>query len=76
MCPSRAVTPRTLACEEVSMLIYNIYAYVSESDGTPYYIGKGCKNRAYSSSHTVSIPMDKRYIVIMEKNLTNIGALA
>lgn len=58
------------------MLIYYIYAYIRKSDNTPYYIGKGKNKRAWSKEHNVSVPKDKSKIVIMEKNLTEIGALA
>lgn len=59
------------------MTIYNsyyIYAYIRE-DGTPYYIGKGSGYRAWSKQHNVKVP-DKSRIVIMENNLTEVGALA
>ena len=47
-----------------------------KEDGTPYYIGKGKEERLYNSKgHNVKVP-DKDRIVIMENNLTEIGALA
>jgi hypothetical protein len=60
-------------------LCYYVYAYLRE-DGTPYYIGKGKDKRALSphrrnSNHYIKVP-DKSKIVIVECNLTNIGALA
>jgi hypothetical protein len=60
-------------------LCYYVYAYLRE-DGTPYYIGKGKDKRALSphrrnSNRYIKVP-DKSKIVIIERNLTNIGALA
>jgi hypothetical protein len=57
------------------MTIYYVYAYLRK-DGSPYYIGKGKNGRAYDPNHTISVPKDHTRIVFLEKNLTNIGALA
>lgn len=58
------------------MLEYYIYAYLRESTLTPYYIGKGKGKRAWAYHYPISKPKDKRLIVILEKNLTEIGAAA
>lgn len=55
---------------------YYVYAYLRASDNTPYYIGKGKKDRAFSNKHIVSVPKDKSKIIFLEKNLSDIGALA
>jgi len=47
------------------MNIYYVYEYRRE-DKTPYYIGKGKNNRAYSSDHTVKLPPKERIRFIAE----------
>jgi len=54
---------------------YYVYAYIRESDLTPYYIGKGVGKRAWLK-HSINKPRNKKYIVILESNLTELGALA
>lgn len=53
---------------------FYVYAYLRE-DGTPYYIGKGSGKRAWAK-HNVHLPVKKSNIIIIEKNLSCIGALA
>lgn len=63
------------------MYIYYVYAYLRSKDsatakaGTPYYIGKGKKNRAYHK-HSCSVPTDSANIIFLETNLSDIGSLA
>ena len=53
---------------------YYVYIYLKE-DLTPYYVGKGRKSRAFHK-HTVPVPKDKRLIVFVSTNLTEIWAFA
>lgn len=53
---------------------YYTYAYLRE-DGTPYYIGKGSKRRAYITQGRVVLPpKNKNKIIILKQNLTEEAA--
>jgi hypothetical protein len=50
--------------------MYYVYSYLRE-DYSPYYIGKGCKDRAYAySNHRIKAPKDRARIYIIKNNLT------
>jgi hypothetical protein len=55
---------------------YYVYAYVRKDTLSPYYIGKGKGNRIHCKHKGISIPNDRRFRIIMEENLTNLGACA
>lgn len=54
---------------------YYVYAYLRD-DGTPYYIGKGQRNRAWAKGKTEVTKPGKNRIAIVESRLTATGALA
>ena len=60
--------------EGASMNIYYVYYYLRSKDsdiapaGTPYYVGKGCNNRAWQTRKNK--PKDYNCIVIIAANLT------
>lgn len=55
---------------------FYVYAYIRKSDNTPYYIGKGSNKRAWHKNHTITVPHDLSKIIIIEQNLTEIGAFS
>ena len=59
----------------VSLEFY-VYAYLRE-DGSPYYIGKGKDLRAWTKGKgEIRPPKDLNRVIMVERNLTDIGALA
>lgn len=55
---------------------FYVYAYVRKSNGLPYYIGKGKHVRMIEKHPGISVPKNHKYIIILEQNLSEVGALA
>jgi hypothetical protein len=60
--------------------IYYVYAYLRSKDSergpkySPYYIGKGCGQRAFSAQRAIAAPADKSFVVFIEEGLTEAEA--
>ena len=59
----------------MSIYSFYVYAYLRQN-GTPYYIGKGSGNRAWVKHVGIHLPKNKKQIIILESNLSEIGSLA
>ena len=56
--------------------IYYVYAFLRSKDSergpkySPYYIGKGCGQRAFGKKRSIPGPKNKSFIVFLEEGLT------
>lgn len=50
--------------------IFYTYAYLRKKDNTPYYIGKGQKDRAFRKHKGISVPKDRSRVIFLKQNLT------
>ena len=60
---------------KINSFRFYIYAYIRQ-DGSPYYIGKGSGKRFQSNCRIIPVPKNKNKIIILEAQLSEIGALA
>jgi len=78
----KGTTSMNIYTSKTDPLRFYVYAYIRLKDsknakaGTPYYIGKGSAKRYIGNHGSLKVPKNKNQIVILEKNLTNTGALA
>jgi len=59
---------------------FYVYAFLRSADSvvgpkySPYYIGKGSKNRAFSSKRVIARPNDDEFVVFIQEGLTEAEA--
>lgn len=57
------------------MNIYYVYAYLNQTTGKPYYIGKGKENRINAPHQNLNIPPDPKNRILLKENLSEQEAL-